>query len=53
MSRLGMHKIENRNQLKTQKATEEHSPGILHLNKHNVANDAIVAYLGVATTFAT
>jgi hypothetical protein len=45
-----MHKIENKNHLKT---TDEHSPGILHLSKYDVANDAIVAHLGIATTFAT
>jgi hypothetical protein len=38
-----MHRIENKNQLKTQKTTGEHSPGMLRLNKRDAANDAIVA----------
>jgi hypothetical protein len=35
------------------KTTDEHSLGMQRLNKHDAANDAIVPYLGVATSFAT
>jgi hypothetical protein len=44
-----MHGIEKDQKIEDPKTIDEHSLGMQCLNKHNVADDAIIGYLCVAT----